>query len=377
MRIVSYFIFLIFIPAIGLSQVCTANFAGASINWSSAASIPCSEGGDLSTYSILRIPAGKTIVFNNVTDTWTGTNIEVFGTLRSTADVTINTNITIKSGGLVAANGAGDRIRLGSVSGCGYSITIETGGLLDVGNASTRIFVCGQEIIRGLPGAGGCNTCPEVPPSSGNYDCTGVPLPYCEVPGGFRGPLYFEEDGVQPIDLLSFEALINKNSIELDWITSREENFSHFILEHSVNGSSFTALAEIEGAGYNTESLIEYSYTHRLPKLGVNYYRLKAVDLDGTYEYFGPISVRFNGEEQLWISPNPSAGDKVVYQTNFTPNENDRVLVYNQLGSVVADEPAIKNNGTVYFSESLKAGAYILKYSTGQQVLFARFIVVK
>jgi hypothetical protein len=305
--------------------------------------------------------------------------MEVSGTLwiQGSGGNQINSDITVKSGGSIIVATSSNRLIMGTTADCGYKLKIETGGLINVANnSSSRLVICNEEVIWG-GSSGGCNPCSETPPGSGIFDCTGVELPYCENGNGFNGPITFTEDGVQPIDLLYFEASTKGSSIEIDWITSKEENFSHFVLEHSVNGSSFTALAEIEGAGYNTESLIEYSYTHKIPKLGVNYYRLKAVDLDGTYEYFGPISVRFNGEEQLWISPNPSAGDKVAYQTNFTPNENDRVLVYNQLGSVVADEPAIKNNGTVYFSESLNAGAYILKYSTGQQVLFARFIVVK
>jgi hypothetical protein len=195
------------------------------------------------------------------------------------------------------------------------------------------------------------------------------------------GNLYFGTtnyvESPLPISLLYLNSDLVNNHVELSWATSEEEDFSHFLVQHSVNGTAYKDLAYIPGAGYNTESINEYSYTHEFPVIGTNYYRLKAVDLDGTFEYYGPVSERFSGEEALWIHPNPSTGDKVVYQTNFTPNENDRVLVYNQMGSVVADEPAIKNNGTVYFSESLKAGAYILKYSTGQQVLFARFIVVK
>jgi hypothetical protein len=180
-----------------------------------------------------------------------------------------------------------------------------------------------------------------------------------------------------PITLLYLKADQVETAIEVQWATSMQEDFSHFVLQHSLNGTTFTDLTEVPGAGYNTEGVNEYNYIHKMPKIGINYYRLKAVDLDGTFEYFGPVAEQYTGEEALWIFPNPSNGDKVVYQTNFTPNESDRVLVYNQLGSVVADEPAIKNNGTVYFSESLKAGAYILKYSAGQQVLFARFIVVK
>jgi hypothetical protein len=154
-----------------------------------------------------------------------------------------------------------------------------------------------------------------------------------------------------------------------------EENFSHFVLEHSVNGYFYDALEEIPGTGYNTEDVHEYTYTHKQPLLGINYYRLKAVDLDGVVEYFGPVSERFSGDKAVWIYPNPASGDRVSYLLNFTPNEGDRILIYNQLGSVLADEPARPDPGMVNFNELLKAGTYIFKYQSANQVLFARFIV--
>jgi hypothetical protein len=345
------------------AQVCTVSNAAATINWTNATAITCVEGGNLSTRSILRIPAGKTIVFDDNGDTWTGSTIEVFGTLTISApgQVTINSNITVKSGGLLAI---GSKLNLGSSSGCDYTIIIESGGTVDIaGGTPDRLNICGVEVARG--GSAGCNSFPA------------GPLPYCEPSGGFTGPLDLGETGVLPIDLVYFSLNGQGNSIFIIWATSREENFDRFILEHSVNGVEFKEVAEITGAGYNTEDIIEYSYTHKVPKIGFNYYRLKAVDLDGTFEYFGPIGERFRGEQSLWIYPNPSAGDKITYEVNFAPNETDRVQLYNQMGALVADVPAVVHVGSVYLQEPLKPGAYVLRYTTPTEVLSARFIVLK
>lgn len=358
------------------SQVCTVSNAAASINWTNATAITCVEGGNLSAYSVLRIPAGKTIVFNDNSDTWTGSNIEVFGILRITAQVVINSNITIKSGGLVDVSSAGSRLQMGTAGGCNFSLAIESGGILDVGNASTRLFICGEEIVRGGSG-GGCNPCPQVPPASGNYDCTGVDLPYCETPGGFQGPINLGENGVLPIELIFFNAAQSGSAIKLNWATSMEEDFSHFVVQHAVNGFDYDDLDEVAGAGYNTESQNDYEYTHTLPLIGYNYYRLKAIDLNGSFEYFGPVVEQFTGSRALWIHPNPVTTDKVEYQLNFTPNEGDRIQVFNGVGQVVADMPADQNTGVVYFTSTVQSGSYILKYTTATSTYYARFIVLK
>ncbi|MDH4058770.1 MAG: hypothetical protein OEU76_08390, partial [Cyclobacteriaceae bacterium] len=180
-----------------------------------------------------------------------------------------------------------------------------------------------------------------------------------------------------PVTLLFFNAQLDLDYVNLDWATSNEEDFEHFVIQHSVDGFNYTDISEVPGAGYNTTSRNDYTYTHTLPIIGNNYYRLKAVDLDGSYEYFGPVAVSYMSQSELWIHPNPSSSEKVEYKMNFSPDEGDRVQVYNQIGLMVADVPAAGKNGVVYFAEPLKAGAYILRYSSASNVWFARFVVLK
>src|SRR5689334_21468545 len=71
------------------------------LNWNNASVPSCSEGGTASGKSVLIIPAGFTLVFDSNGDTWTGTRIDVYGTLDITFDVVINANITVYNGGLV------------------------------------------------------------------------------------------------------------------------------------------------------------------------------------------------------------------------------------------------------------------------------------
>jgi hypothetical protein len=257
------------------------------------------------------------------------------------------------------------------------------GDMGDPGNNNVSFIVNGDLIVDGTLSGKNSNAFAGSGTISGGTllldngaSCTSP----CPLTGGFdtctAGGGFCTTFGVLPIELLYFDSEVVTNTINLNWATSLEENFSHFVVEHSVNGYFFDALEEIPGAGYNTDDVQEYSYIHKQPVLGINYYRLKAVDLDGAVEYFGPVSERFFGDKAVWIYPNPASGDRVSYHLNFTPNEGDRILIYNQLGSVLADEPARPDPGTMNFNDLLKAGTYIFKYQSPSRVLYARFIVV-
>jgi hypothetical protein len=366
------------LSSVVFGQTCTISCPGASpctINWNNASPPVCDEGGvKADSASIIIISEGVTLNFDDNGDTWIGIRIEVYGVLWISApgQVTINSNIVVKSTGVLSI---GSKLNIGTSGGCGYTLNVEEGGVVDLqGSTPDRLSICGKEIARG--GTAGCNQCPEVPSGSGNYDCTGIPPSYCAPPGGFTGPFEFDETGVTPVELIYFNAKKSGYTIELKWATSKEEDFSHFVIQHAVNSLDFTDLDEVPGAGYNTESVLKYSYTHTLPLIGHNYYRLKAVDLDGSVEYFGPVVERYQGAKALWVHPNPASGEKIEFKINFSLNEGDRVQVYNQLGLLMADIPVKSNSGTVYFPEKLRTGAYILRYTSRHDTTHTRFIVV-
>jgi hypothetical protein len=91
-------------------------------------------------------------------------------------------------------------------------------------------------------------------------------------------------------------------------------------------------MGEVVGVGrniYDTET--NYSFDDKAPVLGANYYRLKALDLDGAAEYFGVIVIKSTGTKQLAVYPNPSSGESISFQVNFNPSESDQILLINSL----------------------------------------------
>lgn len=110
-----------------------------------------------------------------------------------------------------------------------------------------------------------------------------------------------------PVELISFGAvLIDNDNVELKWATAVESNSSHFEVQRSSNGRDYTTLTTTPAAGFKN-TLSNYHYTDQQPG-EVNYYRLKMVDLDGTYAYsdvrlITRSSQRISGN--MLIQPNP------------------------------------------------------------------------
>ena len=87
-----------------------------------------------------------------------------------------------------------------------------------------------------------------------------------------------------PIELLSFEAICNNNSVNLLWSTASEKNNDYFTIERSSDGITFQTVLTVKGAG-NSNQVINYSAIDEKPIDGIAYYRLKQTDYDGKFEY--------------------------------------------------------------------------------------------
>ena len=94
--------------------------------------------------------------------------------------------------------------------------------------------------------------------------------------------------GVVPVELVSFNAEVNKAGVTLNWETATETNNKGFEVERKISGS-WAKIGFVEGKGTTTE-LTKYSFTDK-PNTSSVTYRLKQVDLNGKYTYSKEINV--------------------------------------------------------------------------------------
>ncbi|MEM1321999.1 MAG: T9SS type A sorting domain-containing protein [Bacteroidota bacterium] len=134
---------------------------------------------------------------------------------------------------------------------------------------------------------------------------------------------------VLPVELVKFNAKkLNSTTVVLTWETSMEVDNSHFVLERSTDGVEFTPFAMVYGKGANYNSYKELDHS---PFYGTNYYRLRQVDLDGSYELFNVVAVEMNQRTSVLVYPNPTTEYINIYDA-ARDDEPSVVYVYDEQG---------------------------------------------
>lgn len=162
---------------------------------------------------------------------------------------------------------------------------------------------------------------------------------------------------VQPLDitLVSFSATETKcNQVMVQWTTSKEVNLSHYNIEYSTNGSLFQTIATIEGKNSINGYAYQYEATH---KDAIGYYRLHAIDFDGTSSYSNVAKVASTcNQTTIQFQPNPTTG--VVQVNGTTPNSTIQVWSINgqMLQSITTNSTQTNIDLSAY-----AAGTYLIK----------------
>jgi hypothetical protein len=172
------------------------------------------------------------------------------------------------------------------------------------------------------------------------------------------------QQAVMPVTLVSFEvSSISEQGIELSWVTASEENFDYFVIEGSTDGREFFELTHTK----------EYSYLVENPTVGKSYYRLKAVDLDGSTETFKMVSASFASSKEVKVFPNPVVDSKVNVDFNFGPSEAVTVSITNLNGMEVSRQ--VLNSMSNEVMLSIEPGTYVMKIQSAEISSVSRIVI--
>jgi len=179
-----------------------------------------------------------------------------------------------------------------------------------------------------------------------------------------------------------FAALPDQQNVRLNWIPSDTENIQRFHIERSEDGRTFILQDEIIA----TPSTLQYAWTDTRPLDGINYYRIRQIDMDGNAGYSDIKSVNF-GIDKTFALNFPT-----VYTTGQTPvaeiytSENRTVMVRvtDMSGRVIHSHTALDlkrgYNDVTLETTGQSAGWYLLEIvpvsgSTDAFPLRSRFII--
>lgn len=183
-----------------------------------------------------------------------------------------------------------------------------------------------------------------------------------------------------PVKLSSFTAAKNKNDVLLQWQTQYEQNSSHFTIQRSADGTTFTDVARVNAAG-NSASVKNYQYTDILPATmqlqKTIFYRLQQVDVGGKFAYSQVLAIHAGKKDmKLFVSPNP-AKDILHVQTGGDIAGNASLQIINSTGSITQLQPVVLNAGINIIPiniSALAAGAYTVKLVSSNSISTKQFI---
>ena len=176
--------------------------------------------------------------------------------------------------------------------------------------------------------------------------------------GSAPGPTTIDENGSGPlpIELVEFSGkpIPDRQMVNLMWSTASEIGFDFFEIQRAVGSEDFVSIGSVKGAGEDVFDIQEYQFTDEKPLYGINYYRLKSIDLDGSFEYSDIQAVQV---EANWVEiyPNPITEDYL--RVDVANPSNQLIQLVDVSGRSVLNSQITAHNQIVELN-GLKSGIY-------------------
>jgi len=167
--------------------------------------------------------------------------------------------------------------------------------------------------------------------------------------------------GPLPVTLTSMEGSADKCNAKVRWSTSNEIKLSRFEIEVSRDGMKFDKAGSLKPSAVNGNTG-NYEF-NTSQESGKAYYRLKIIDLDGTFTYSKVVPIVTSCTDKLVkIFPNPVKQDQLLNVNISGYNSSVKGELFTSLGQLVKSY-VLKNGANPLSVENLSQGFYTLRVS--------------
>jgi len=174
---------------------------------------------------------------------------------------------------------------------------------------------------------------------------------------------------------LRFEAYKAGDAVNLNWETATEKENNYFSVERSDETFQFQEIGKVDGSPNNIGHT--YSWTDGVPKPGVNYYRLRQYDKDGTAHVSPMVQVRMgNPGIILKISPNPAAA-RTSLELESASEGPVQIALFDVRGNLQWQQNYVPGKGVNQIelaTEHLEAGIYFMRVESEGRISYARLV---
>lgn len=184
----------------------------------------------------------------------------------------------------------------------------------------------------------------------------------------YLGVMYFDQivinttvhNIILPVSLTSFVARLHEKQVTLTWETSWEKDSRYFEIERGTDLYFFKSIGTVDASG-TTRGRTQYTFTDEIPLPNASYYRLKMIDLDGSYTYSVIRDIYVDSPNAEWqVSPNPVTYGTIQIKGYFFGKVEIQLMDMN--GRQIEFEKISVETTTLYISplKPLSAGLYVL-----------------
>jgi hypothetical protein len=194
---------------------------------------------------------------------------------------------------------------------------------------------------------------------------------------GFSGFFaYAVDDSALPVTLVHFEAEALEESVRLRWQTTLEVNALHFEMERSNDGTHFVSIGRLAAQG-EVKTLKNYVFMDNAPHAGINYYRLKMVDRDGSFSFSRVVSAQSAvPSEDLTVSVYPSPATEGYVHVAHSGDNAVKLAIYDLKGRKLPVAWQETTKGVLSLDvHTLSSGIYILQVHDGLRTKVRRFSI--
>jgi hypothetical protein len=173
-------------------------------------------------------------------------------------------------------------------------------------------------------------------------------------------------DNIVPVELVSFTAEAIGTIVNLNWVTATEANNAGFEIQRSSDGTSFVTIAFVKGHGTTTETQ-HYTYSEKSVNIGSFTYRLKQIDLNGSFSFSNEVEVDVLAPAQFSLDQNYPNPFNPSTQIAFSLAVDSKVSmkIFNILGQEVANlvngNIAAGSHTATFNASQLNSGVYMYR----------------
>jgi 1,4-alpha-glucan branching enzyme len=206
--------------------------------------------------------------------------------------------------------------------------------------------------------------------SPATFAATGGSQSFTLQPGEYH--VYLSSNVVIPVTIINFSGRNAGTINQLNWQVANEQNLVHYEVMRSKDGLNFEPIGNVMASGNNS-----YDFTDAdISKSTVYYYRLKKLDIDGSYTYSAIVKIA-GPVKKLSLSATPNPYTAAMKLTIETPLKETAVLIVTDPGGRQLYKQSLNlqpgvNVISVDKLRSLAAGTYILQLVSAQGSCTAR-----